>query len=82
MVDSKMNEFGSCVLVIGPTGIGKSSLINTINDANVAREGAGAKSETEGILAYPTKFNNQNFTFVDSQGCGDSAGSKKDEDFK
>ena len=46
------------VLVIGRTGVGKSSLINSLAGSDVAREGDSCKPETVVVESYKIKYSN------------------------
>ena len=62
------------VLFVGATGAGKSSTINALFNANVAKVGQGVDPQTMDIA----KFDLDNLTLWDSPGLGDG----KEQDIK
>ena len=66
--DKKLN-----IMITGGTGVGKSSTINALFDANVAKVGVGVTPETMDIKKYELK----NLILWDSPGLGD--GKEADE---
>ena len=66
--DKKLN-----IMITGGTGVGKSSTINALFDANVAKVGVGATPETMDVKKYELK----NLILWDSPGLGD--GKEADE---
>lgn len=69
MQDQKIN-----LMITGATGCGKSSTINALFNANVAKVGQGVDPQTMDIA----KFDLDNLTLWDSPGLGDG----KEQDIK
>ena len=56
------------LLVVGPTGVGKSSTINALFNAEIAKVGAGVDPETISLQKYEL----DNLTIWDTPGLGDN----------
>lgn len=61
------------ILIVGATGVGKSSTINALFDVEVAKVGMGVDPETDLIESYHM----DNLTIWDSPGLGDGFDDKK-----
>lgn len=67
------------ILLVGRTGVGKSSIINAIFDKNVAAEGA-YEAKTMSINSFNIEAFGAKFTFFDTPGlCDDLDEQSKDE---
>lgn len=64
----KLNQQKVNVLVVGGTGVGKSSTINALFDRETATVGKGPKPETQEI----TRYTLENLELWDTPGLGDS----------
>lgn len=67
---TKGNFTGECVLVIGRTGAGKSSLINMLKREDVLPTGTTG-STTRCLHGIPVELGSRTMTFVDSPGIGE-----------
>ena len=73
-----MDEIRDKVAVLlGKTGIGKSSFINCITQKNVCKIGNSIESCTKKIQQVDIPYNGFNFYFVDTPGLDDGEGDKK-----
>lgn len=68
------NKF-SC-LVLGETGVGKSSFINAITKTSKCEVGNEGKACTRDYDVIITNYNSNNFIFIDTPGLGDAKGDK------
>ena len=73
------NTFSTNVLILGKTGVGKSSLLNYLFGDEIAHVGSGKPVTGEGIFTYkPFDYNGINITINDSWGIeADKAGKWK-----
>ena len=62
------------ILVIGPTGAGKSILINKLIDTTMARVGQGVQSVTDKVEKYEGEFEGVKIQVYDTVGFGDTKG--------
>ena len=70
---------GDCVLVIGRTGAGKSSLINQLTGQDVLPTGV-TDSTTRWLEGVPVDLGSRTVTFVDSPGIGEALTSSEYHD--
>ena len=74
----KMDEINDKVaILLGKTGIGKSSFINSITNQNKCRIGNESKACTTKIHCVDISKNGLNFYFVDTPGLDDGEGDEK-----
>ena len=68
------------ILVVGPTGHGKSSLINAMlkEDVALVEHGASACKHDEYIMKYKSQYNGTTLYMYDTQGLGDANVSGED----
>ena len=66
------------ILVTGKTGQGKSTLINGLLGANVAKEGAGAERCTKEVEVYKEKINGLPVVVFDSPGLQDNTSNEEE----
>ena len=62
------------ILVIGPTGAGKSTLINAMFGKDVAKVGDGPTSVTPEVNSYETEYKSVKISIYDTPGFGDTGG--------
>ena len=67
------------ILIIGDTGVGKSTLINNLLWKDVAKEGNTVESETATIARYEGEVKSVPVVFYDTPGLGDSRSTKDQE---
>lgn len=72
-----MEDFKCNILILGKTGVGKSSLLNYICEKQLAVAGAGKPKTGKGIYEYTATINGQQVRIFDSWGI--EAGSKTEE---
>ena len=63
-------------LVLGETGVGKSSFINAITKTQQCGVGNGVKACTTDYDVINTNYNNNTFLFIDTPGLNDAKGDK------
>ena len=61
-------------LLLGQTGVGKSTLIKILSGDESIKIGYGKQSETQEVQSYNCKFENFNYTLIDTPGYDDSNG--------
>lgn len=64
-------------ILLGNTGVGKSSFINSITNKKLCKIGDDAISCTKKILQVDTNSNGFNYYFVDTPGLDDGEGDEK-----
>ena len=65
------------IALLGKTGAGKSSFINSITKKNECKVGKNAKSCTSKIQIVQKLIDNKNFYFIDTPGLDDGKGDDK-----
>lgn len=71
----KMDEVKDKVVVLlGKTGVGKSSLINSITHKKICKVGESAKSCTKDLKQVDMAFEDYNYYFIDTPGLDDGKG--------
>ena len=70
----RLREEPVSILVIGPTGSGKSTLINALMGGNAAEVGHGATSVTTGVKRCKGEFKGMKMDIYDTIGFRDSEG--------
>lgn len=74
----KLDEIRDKVaILLGQTGVGKSSFINCITNKKVCKVGDKATSCTRNVLQVDTIFNGFNYYLVDTPGLDDGKGDEK-----
>ena len=63
-----MEDFGCNILIMGKTGVGKSSLLNYLCGQNKALTGTGKPVTGRGFQNYDANINNQTVRIFDSWG--------------
>ncbi|TEB22531.1 P-loop containing nucleoside triphosphate hydrolase protein [Coprinellus micaceus] len=80
--DTVSTEATDFIAVMGQTGVGKSTFINTVTESSQQLEvGHGLESCTQAVqLSEPLQFQGRNVVFIDTPGFDDSDADRSDAD--
>ena len=67
-------SFDNSFLLLGQTGVGKSTLIKILSGNESIKIGHSKESETQKVQSYNCTFDNFNYTLIDTPGYDDSNG--------